>query len=192
VIYLIVALSVAIGVTLLLSLSPFARSNSWHATAPPLASIIGSGFLVSGPLLAREFGGLAIVAMAALLVVAEVDALHPIAWLARSGQFILALAYAVSVAYYLRLLAEFALRYANDAHPLLAPPAVTLLISALVLLALSGGVLLGLLVTVQGFELSRYLGQSYAGNLRILTMRRAQGSVNSALQLPIPTDRPDS
>ncbi|RYD87139.1 MAG: hypothetical protein EOP61_36155, partial [Sphingomonadales bacterium] len=32
----------------------FARSESWRATVTPLASIIGSGFLICGPILARE------------------------------------------------------------------------------------------------------------------------------------------
>ena len=139
----------------------------------------------------------------------------------------LALAYAVSVAYYLKLLAEFALKDVTRAHDAIALSSVTLLVASLVALALSGGlqrvervahaavslkigviagmlaalgaywavhrsvpikpptaplsrhsvsILLGLLITVQGFEISRFLGQSYSAQLRIRTMRHAQWS----------------
>jgi len=57
------------GVGLLL-FAPFTRTALWRATVTPLASIIGSGFLVSAPLLAREFGGYAAPAMALLIVLA--------------------------------------------------------------------------------------------------------------------------
>ncbi len=45
-------------------------SSLWRATLTPLASIMGSGFLVSAPLMAAIVGGLAPAAMAVLLVVA--------------------------------------------------------------------------------------------------------------------------
>ena len=64
------ALGIALIVTLALTFSPFARSDGWRATVTPLASIIGSGFLICGPLLAREFGSAAIFAMGLLLVIA--------------------------------------------------------------------------------------------------------------------------
>ena len=213
----------------------------------PLASIIGSGFLISGPLLAREFGGAAIGAMAVLLLlaylvgwvvrwnIAHVEphlataATHdPVAWLARVTQLVLAGSYAVSVAYYLKLLAEFVLtRVAvpDASHAWISNVAVTALIVAIAATALIGGqrrvehvahgsvsvklgiiagllvalalwwgidatpgqplppvllswrsvpMLLGLLITVQGFETSRYLGASYPPDLRIRTMRQAQ------------------
>jgi hypothetical protein len=47
-----------------------AGSTNWKATVTPLASIMGSGFLVSAPLLAGIVGNLAAVCMALLLVVA--------------------------------------------------------------------------------------------------------------------------
>ena len=47
-----------------------AGSSSWQATVTPLASIMGSGFLVSAPLLAGIVGNLAVFAMAVLLVLA--------------------------------------------------------------------------------------------------------------------------
>jgi hypothetical protein len=45
-------------------------SKDWQATVTPLASIIGSGFLVSVPLLASEVGNWAIFAMSALIAAA--------------------------------------------------------------------------------------------------------------------------
>lgn len=84
----VLTILIALAITAILSFSGFARTPTWRATVTPLASILGSGFLICGPLLAREFGSAAIAAMAALL----------------------AIAYAVSVAYYLKLLAEFAMK----------------------------------------------------------------------------------
>ena len=46
------------------------RARAWRATVTPLASIIGSGFLVLAPLLVREFGRLAVLVMAGLCAVA--------------------------------------------------------------------------------------------------------------------------
>lgn len=239
----VIALLVAGG----LSFGRFARSDSWAATVTPLASIIGSGFLISGPLLAREFGGAAFWAMAALLLLAYAvgavirwNIIHvedyladkpfhdPVVWAARVTQLVLAGAYAVSVAYYLKLLAEFAMKPLSvpDAwHGLVSKLGVTAIIATLMFLAFGGGLrrvekvahgtvaikigiiaglltglgcwwlmhlgatvpvpparlswqsvpmLLGLLITVQGFETSRYLGQAYSQALRVRTMRHAQ------------------
>ena len=47
-----------------------ATSSNWKATVTPLASIMGSGFLVSAPLLGGIVGNLADVCMALLLVLA--------------------------------------------------------------------------------------------------------------------------
>ncbi|GMQ76311.1 MAG: hypothetical protein BMS9Abin01_1583 [Gammaproteobacteria bacterium] len=46
------------------------RSTSWIATVTPLASVIGSGFLVLAPLLARAVDGWALAAMTAIVVLA--------------------------------------------------------------------------------------------------------------------------
>ncbi|TVV75729.1 hypothetical protein [Sphingomonas solaris] len=158
---------------------------------------------------------------------AEVSFNDPIAWTARITQGVLALAYAVSVAYYLKLLAEFVLKpVAVDPawQPLGANIIVTIIIALMTLLALGGSLrrvehlahgtvsikigiiagllvalgiawvssgiveplppvrlswasipmLLGLIITVQGFETSRYLGHDYPADLRIRTMRHAQ------------------
>jgi hypothetical protein len=249
------AVAVAAIVTLILAFGRFARTESWRATVTPLASIIGSGFLICGPLLAHEFGGGAIIAMALLLMLAyavgavvRFNIIHienqapglnfhdPFAWAMRATQVLLAIAYAVSVAYYLKLLAEFTLRpmgVADGNHALISNVIVTAIIVGLTLLTFSGDVrriehaahgtvsikigliagilaglalwwfldpsqavpippliiswgsipmLLGLLITVQGFETSRYLGDSYDQATRIRTMRHAQW-ISSAIYL---------
>ena len=250
-----VALLAAIVVGAALSFGRFARSMDWRATVTPLASIIGSGFLICGPLLAREFGSAAILAMAALLAIAyavgaviRFNIIHveniaptlslhdPMAWAMRAAQAMLAIAYAVSVAYYLKLLAEFTMKplAVPDAwHATAANALVTIIILALTALTFSGDIrkiehaahgsvsvklgiiagllaalalhwlnipaggeplppsrfawgsvplLLGLLITVQGFETSRYMGDSYDQATRIRTMRRAQW-ISSAIYL---------
>ena len=131
-------LTAAGGLAFLL-LSPFSRTPLWRATVTPLASIIGSGFLVSAPLLAREFGGFAAPAMALLIGVAAL-----IGWtirynirvvepeLARGHDRLLAsfeelshlalvFAYFISVAYYLSLLGHFLLEAAGVQNGALIP-----------------------------------------------------------------------
>ena len=254
---MIVALAIlaAVLVTLSLSVGKLARSESWKATVTPLASIIGSGFLICGPLLAREFGSAAILAMALLLLLAysvggvirfnivhienikpSLTAHDPMAWAMRIAQGMLAIAYAVSVAYYLKLLAEFSMKplaIPERSHELIANILVTVIIGGLAALAFSGSIrkvehaahasvsvklgviagllvglgvcwatrtgapldlptwrvswnsiplLLGLLITVQGFETSRYMGEMYDQRTRIRTMRWAQW-ISSAIYL---------
>ena len=107
------------------------KATAWKATVTPLASIIGSGFLVSVPLLAHEVGNWALPAMGALIVVAyvvgaairfniryaepmlaapaedeEVRITQSLEYL---SHFVLAFAYFISVAYYLVLLGNFLL-----------------------------------------------------------------------------------
>lgn len=222
-------------------------NSSWRATVTPLASIIGSGFLIAGPILARATGSLAAFAMAALCAIgwlfgsairynirhAEplISSDGPPLWLARLDKLsdlALALAYFVSVSYYLNLFAAFALRMVgletvSNIRWLsvaiiallgligtfrglrwlenIELPAVGLklalisglLLSLLLTVAHAGmvamialpaidhpanvreiGILLGLVILVQGFETSRYLGHAYDRETRIRTMRRAQ------------------
>jgi hypothetical protein len=242
----VAAIALALAVTALLSAPWVARSRTWRAMVTPLASIIGSGFLICGPLLAKAFGSAAILAEVALLLIAyavgatirfNIAHVEPylaearpndgVAWLARATQVVLSLAYAVSVAYYLKLLAEFALQASHigaGQHALLSNSLVTAVIAAMsgiVLLGdlrriehvahatvslklgviagmlgalawswIRGGpaeppppmvfkagsvpVLLGLVITVQGFETSRYLGHAYDAQTRIRAMRYAQ------------------
>ncbi|MEZ5715716.1 MAG: hypothetical protein R3D85_11425 [Paracoccaceae bacterium] len=115
-------LAVSAAVFVFLLASPFARSALWQATVTPLASIIGSGFLVSAPLLAREFGGFAAPAMLALIVLAwfiggairyNIRVVEPalkqgqdrlLVSIEELSHLVLAFAYFISVAYYLSLL----------------------------------------------------------------------------------------
>lgn len=218
----------------------------WRATVTPLASIIGSGFLIAGPILAHAAGTKAWIAMAALCGVAylfgfamraniaHVQAEHAASSsraataLKRASELSLSFAYFISVAYYLNLFSAFGLRFWAITDPLairIGETAIIVIVGALgatgglkalerlevgavglklsviggliAALALSnalaagaGGfewrapmhsrgfdeirVVLGLLILVQGFETSRYLGAEYDAATRIRTMRWAQ------------------
>ena len=220
-----------------------AHAPLWRATITPLASIIGSGFLVLGPILNASFGGLAPVVMTLLCGVAagfgQVMVFN-IRWLDRAqpsdridrtleaaSAWTLAFAYFVSVAYYLNLLGAFAvtLTDSNDGfHARLVTSGVFALIllvgwtrgfgalerleqiSVGVKLSIIAGLLFaliwafgeklntgtlvwappsqtgwsalalgfGLLVTVQGFETARYLGETYDAGTRVRALRLAQ------------------
>ena len=227
----------------LLLYPPLAKAKLWRATITPLASIIGSGFLVLGPILDVTFGLYAPLVMLSLVSVAyafggairynidrievgagrpaAVDRMEPLASL------VLAFAYVISVAYYLNLFGSFAvsLTTLNDAYNArLLTTAIFVLIlivgwtkgfaalermeqvSVGLKLAIIAGLLcglvvhfgetvqrdaltfnpantsgwpaltliFGLIVTVQGFETSRYLGDDYDAQTRIKSMRLAQ------------------
>ncbi len=220
-----------------------ANATLWRATITPLASIIGSGFLVLGPILVVSYGALAPFAMLGLCVVAylfgsairfnivqfdQTAKRQDLIETAESAaSAVLAFAFIISVAYYLNLFGAFgvSLTELDDAfHARLLTTAVFILIlvvgwtrgfSALQLmeqvtvsikLAIIAGLLFGLavhfgatlqqdslqfkptavtgwaaftlmaglIVTVQGFETSRYLGAAYDGPTRIRSMRLAQ------------------
>ncbi|TWT85967.1 hypothetical protein Pla123a_07750 [Posidoniimonas polymericola] len=222
-----------------------AGSATWKATVTPLASIMGSGFLVSAPLLAGVVGNLAILCMAGLLALAyavggairfnirnfepiENDELGLVQGVAFLSRLVLSVAYFISVTYYLQLLAAFLLNgigVDNDTAAHAITTALLLVIGGVgmwrglsllegiekyavafnlgaigALLVglivynvglLTGGkwalpdvssdinlhdarVLLGLLIVVQGFETSRYLGEKHPADQRIKTMRYAQ------------------
>ncbi|MGC9418672.1 MAG: hypothetical protein ACP5EN_06820, partial [Rhodovulum sp.] len=108
-----------------LFLSPMLRQSAyWRAMVTPLASIIGSGFLVLGPILNDSLGYLAPAAMVLLALVAYLfgaairfNIAHPCdrergggAALEVAAGWMLAFSYVVSVAYYLNLLGAFAVR----------------------------------------------------------------------------------
>lgn len=222
-----------------------AGSSRWKATATPLASIMGSGFLVSAPLLADTVGNLALVCMAALLALAYAvgsairfnirhfepieNAGHgPAQTIAFLSRIVLAGAYFISVTYYLQLLAAF-LANAAGITSQTATHAITTALLVIIggvgmwrglktleslekyAIALNLGMigallfgltvynvhllgsgewvlpdissdinlydarlLLGLLIIVQGFETSRYLGDEHPAEERIRTMRLAQ------------------
>jgi hypothetical protein len=126
-----------LAATAALLFSPrFTASPVWRATVTPLASIIGSGFLVSFPLLTHDLGTYAVIAMAFLVGFAYLlggairfNILHgeplfaegnigPLGFLERISHLALALAYFISVTYYLTLLTAFLLKGLGAAHPL--------------------------------------------------------------------------
>ncbi|WP_320044920.1 hypothetical protein [uncultured Desulfobacter sp.] len=221
------------------------QSLNWKATVTPLASIMGSGFLISAPLLAGIVGNLAVVCMALLLVTAylvgeairfNIRHFEPIEnqghgsaqRVAFFSRIVLTCAYFISITYYLQLLSAFLLNSFNIKNEVMANCVTTALLVAIgaigmwrgldelekvekyaialnlgmigallaglaiynVKLAADGlwelpqissainfhdlRVLLGLLIVVQGFETSRYLGQEHPAEQRISTMRAAQ------------------
>ena len=105
------------------------RNRLWTATVTPLASIIGSGYLVSAPLLYFAVKDYAFLAMAGIVTLAYLvgeairfNILHsePIIYNSKEGEFhyflleierfsnlALAFAYMISVAFYLRLMSAF-------------------------------------------------------------------------------------
>ena len=241
-----VVLSVAILLAGYLAFAPrLARSSRWKATVTPLASIMGSGFLVSAPLLANTVGNLAIVCMAGLLVLAyavgaairfnirhfepiENSNHGPAQTIAFLSRIVLAGAYFISVTYYLQLLSAFLADGAGIGNEALTDLLTSILLAIIcgigmwrglgmlegvekytvalnlgMIAALLVGlaihnvglivhgswalpdissavdfhdirVLLGLLIVVQGFETSRYLGDEHSADERIATMRVAQ------------------
>lgn len=238
---LIVAIVIVSGSLLLWP--RLANAPLWRATITPLASIIGSGFLVLGPILNASYGGYAPAVMAGLCAVAysfgsairyniafigSHSPSRPLTdLLERAASAVLAFAFVISVAYYLNLFGAFGVSLTQFEDPfyakllttavfviilfvgwlrgfsalermeqitvglklaiiaglifglavhfgqavqtnslLFAPAAVTVW-SGLALMA-------GLIVTVQGFETSRYLGEAYSAAVRIRSMKLAQ------------------
>ena len=113
-------------------------SKIWHATVTPLASIIGSGFLVSAPLLLATTGQWAPFVMFFIVLFAysigasirfNIQHVEPLLskppitlWINRIETLsrpVLGIAYIISVAFYLKLLSAFALRgigFANSTY----------------------------------------------------------------------------
>lgn len=220
-----------------------ANAPFWRATVTPLASIIGSGFLVLGPTLTISYGGYAPLVMVGLCAVAyllggairsnirqmqsKADRPGIVLRLETASAIVLAFSYFISVAYYLNLFGSFGVSMTeldDSYHANLLTSAVFILIlltgwlrgfSALermeqvsvgLKLAIIAGLLVGLagyfagsasqgdlhfdppqvtgwaaltlaaglIVTVQGFETSRYLGAAYDPTTRIRSMRLAQ------------------
>ena len=224
-----------------------ANATLWRATITPLASIIGSGFLVLGPILSFTYGVYAPLVMAALCLTAYLfgsavrfniatldadrtqnrsrNALEEV--LETSASWALAFAYVISVSYYLNLFGAFGVSLTAFSGQFSAKVLTTIMfatilfvgwtrgfsalermeqISVSIKLAMIGGLLLGLvvyfagkagsselifispqisgweattlafglIVTVQGFETSRYLTGAYDAKTRILSMQVAQ------------------
>jgi hypothetical protein len=221
-----------------------AGNRLWRATITPLASIIGSGFLVLGPILKASYGDAAPLVMLGLCLGAyafggairfNIRAIasgdprpRAEARLETLASWSLAFSYVISVAYYLNLFGAFGVsltRFDDPLHARLLTSVMLLLILAIgvargfralerleqlavgLKLAVIAGLLVGLgayffaqaadhalsfsppalsisasitlafglIVTVQGFETARYLGEAYPPETRITSMRLAQG-----------------
>ena len=249
----VVLVIVALLAAMLLLSKKVRDYRAWRATVTPLASIIGSGFLVIVPLLGNAVGAYAPLAMLLVVVVAYVigaairfniryaepliDAAGApnqpapktlLTKLDYSADVALGFAYFISVTFYLRLLASFVLRGAGDNRVLLEQVLTTAILvfigaagwlrglgflerleeySVSVKLAIIAALIVGwsvhdvtqwgtvnvaalrpnglsvwhvtrllagVLIVVQGFETSRYLGDEYDAQLRAATMARAQ------------------
>ncbi len=235
----------AVAIAAIVLLAPgVSRARPWRATVTPLASIIGSGFLVLGPILDVSFGLYAPLVMALLCLGAYLFGAairFNIATIAAGerergraetliddiSSWALAFAYIISVAYYLNLFGSFgvSLTPVNDPnHARLLTSTIFVLIlvvgwaygfrmlegleqiSVSIKLAIIAGLLVGLMVffaqketsdaliatapattgwravtlgfglivTVQGFETTRYLGATYDAAVRIRAMRWSQ------------------
>jgi len=219
-------------------------SITWRAMTTPLASIIGSGFLVLGPILDHAYGKYAPLVMLGLCIGAylfgsairfnmtviaskPVERSELVEHLETAASWSLSLAYLISVAYYLNLFGAFGVSLTTVDHPInakLLTSAVFFVIlfvgwtrgfkalenmeyvSVTLKLAVICGLLVGLvwyfgsrmadhglilnlpkltgwsaialsfglIVTVQGFETSRYLGADYDVGTRTRSMRWAQ------------------
>lgn len=110
---------------IILFLPKLAKNTLWRATITPLASIIGSGFLILGPILVHNFGAYAPLAMLLLCFIGfafghairfNINArdinlsLGKFTKVETIASWVLAFAYIISVAYYLNLFGAFAHR----------------------------------------------------------------------------------
>ena len=178
-----VILAVALSVFSYLVFSKRCReSKSWKATVTPLASIMGSGFLVSMPLMTGAVGLWAPVFMMLLLLVAywiggairyniryfepiehQKGAAQSVAFLSR---IVLAGAYFISVAYYLQLLSTFLLSAAGIESSLVGNLLTTGLLMSIGIIGIWRG--LQTLEAVESYAVSLNLGMIAALLLALL------------------------
>ncbi len=227
---------------------PLSRRRVLVATATPLASIFGSGFLIIVPVLERTLGALSVLGAIGVCAVAwfvgtairhcvrvvepltEAGELDPLTGrLERIADAVIVVAYVISVALYLRIMAAYIIDYAvaggsTSAERILACATVGLIATVGVVRGFSGLdrlerialatvlglttvlgiafviddgrallgagltlppvpglglgrvllVLGGIVITVQGFETVRYLGDEYDAETRVWASRVAQ------------------
>jgi hypothetical protein len=131
----------------------FRNSGQWRATVTPLASIIGSGFLIIAPLLHSVLGKWALAGISVLLLLAyAIGAVlrfnihhaeahlsnHPndgIAKLETSSQLFLGIAFAISVAFYTSLFMAFVFDRFSITDPLIIQIATTGLLLVIMAIA---------------------------------------------------------
>jgi hypothetical protein len=175
------------------------------ATVTPLASIFGSGFLIIIPILERELGALAAAGMAAVCVLAwtvgiairhNVKVVEPLtsadhldlstARIDRASDFVIVIAYVISVALYLRILAVFVVGYVSSgsgaAERLLAVMLVSVITAVGLARGLAGLELLERLALGSVLILVLAIGGTFAGN-------DASQLLGGGLRLP-PVPRP--
>ena len=218
-----------------------------RASVTPLASIFGSGFLIIVPVLERTLGGLAVLGAVGVSAMAwmvgsairhNVRVVEPLAArraldgtnlrLERLSDVVIAVAYVVSIALYLRIMAEYVVDYVSPggdtATSAVAAAALAIIVvvgitrgfsgldlmerlalgAVLILTTILGATFLfesgdrllgegldlppvpdsgigetllmlgGVVITVQGFETIRYLGDEYDAPTRIWASRAAQ------------------
>ena len=126
-------------------------SKNWQAIVTPLASIIGSGFLIIGPLLVYTTGRYALIAISVLVVLGyacgeairfNISNIEPLLdknkkmpWLnhfENISKMVLGFAYVISVTFYLQLLSAFVLKglhIKNDFYANLITTAILVLIA---------------------------------------------------------------
>lgn len=157
------------------------------ATVTPLASIFGSGFLIIIPILERELGALAAAGMAAVCLLAwmvgiairhnvavvepltDADRLDPAtARIDRASDLVIVVAYVISVALYLRILAVFVVGYVSSGSGLservLAVILVLVITAVGLVRGLAGLELLERLALGSVLVLVLAIGATFAGN----------------------------
>jgi hypothetical protein len=132
------SLGVMFGLVILLNLPGLRRSRMWTIVVTPLASIIGSGFLVVAPLLYQNFGRNHILAIVLINLFAlgvgwmmrtNIQFFEPLlengnahsdllVAMDRIASIVLSLSYTIAVAFYLTLLSSFALEVLDLRSPL--------------------------------------------------------------------------
>jgi hypothetical protein len=156
------------------------------ATVTPLASIFGSGFLIIIPILERELGALAVVGMTGVCLVAwmvgiairhNVAVVEPLAdagrldpttsRIDRASDLVIVVAYVISVALYLRILALFVVGYVSSgsgaSERLLAVVLVVLITTVGLVRGLAGLELLERLALGSVLVLVMVLGATFSG-----------------------------
>jgi hypothetical protein len=201
-----ISLLVILGALAFFYFSGLRKSRTWTIVVTPLASIIGSGFLVVAPLLYQNFGryhwaAIIVINLFAFAVgwVIRTNIKHfePLLEngnrhrqllinLERASSLILGLSYIISVGFYLSLLSSFAL----NALDLLTPINVKLLTTALLVLIGSTGFFKGL-HGMEGMEkiAVRFNLSIIAGLLVSLTLSTMFLQVNGEMRGP--QDIPD-